>query len=182
MQKQQKDRTTFHGKGYLHHRPLLLDNNILIYLMTYKKTSSRQELRRIMESLMEYCQFPTCVLIPKSVKAEFTRVNLNKRESFLYLLSKEMNSIGLKFEICKIYSRHQINKIKEEYQIDLGEADAINQIIEINKKIHTSCVFLTNDKGVLALKEKIIHAQIMPWKDFISFMRERYNVQLPGNH
>ena len=155
---------------------LILDTNVLIYLEEFFRKLGREGFRKIVRTLfLNYFRTQRDeIWIPKSVRKEFlveAKRERRARERFLENFKKISEDLQVPLRTCPLYNKEDVEKIMKEWELDLGEADAINQgkgIVEISRDFQgfEGAIFLTNDRKVEKLKGKFRGFKVSIWKDF----------------
>jgi predicted nucleic acid-binding protein len=154
---------------------LILDTNVLIYLEGFFRKLGRERFRKIVRTLfLNFGIQRGEIWIPKSVRKEFlveAKRKRKERERFLENFKKISEDLQVPLRTCPLYNKEDIEKIMTEWELDLGEADAINQgkvIVEISRDFQgfEGAIFLTNDREVEKLKGKFRGFKVSIWKDF----------------
>jgi hypothetical protein len=154
---------------------LILDTNVLIYLEGFFRKLGRERFRKIVRTLfLNFVIQRGEIWIPKSVRKEFlveAKRERKERERFLENFKKISEDLQVPLRTCPLYNKEDIEKIMTEWELDLGEADAINQgkgIVEISRYFQgfEGAIFLTNDREVEKLKGKFRGFKVSIWKDF----------------
>ena len=151
---------------------LILDTNVLIYLEGFFRKLGREGFRKIVRTL--FLNFRTQrgeIWIPKSVKKEFLVNAKRERRAREKNFKKISEDLQVPLRTCPLYNKEDVEKIMTEWELDLGEADAINQgkvIVEISRDFQgfEGAIFLTNDRKVEKLKGKFRGFNVSIWKDF----------------
>jgi hypothetical protein len=155
---------------------LILDTNVLIYLEGFFRRLGREGFREIVRTLfLNYFRIQRGeIWIPKSVRKEFlveAKRERKERERFLENFKKISEDLQVPLRTCPLYNKEDVEKIMTEWELDLGEADAINQgkgIVKLLSGSHVfeGVIFLTNDREVEKLKGKFRGFKVLIWKNF----------------
>ncbi len=122
----------------------------------------REDSRRVITDLVLFTK-ARWIWIPKTVHREFFNVRrrYHRRETFILFLEKVLLDRGIDFQICPIYDSNRINEVMITYNLEKGEADAINQMLTLGNhpEVERAYVyyrpeycFMTNERGVLKVK------------------------------
>ncbi len=169
---------------------LLLDNDVLVYLFNLFRTIGREDSRKVLTDLVRFTG-ARWVWIPRTVHAEFLNVSrrYHRRKTFLQFLGKTLLDRGLDFRICPLYDHNRINGIMHAYGIDVGEADALNQMLalerfpEVERRYlyyRAGYCFITNDRGVLEIELQRERIRLLPYEEFARWIWENRGMRMPG--
>ncbi len=167
-----------------------MDNDVLVYLFNLFRRVGREDSRKV---LMELVRFTGArwVWIPRTVQREFLNVSrgYHRRETFLQFLEKVFLNRGLDFRICPVYDARRIEEVMHTYEVDRGEADALNQMLtlgkfpEVERKLiyyRANYCFITNDRDVLGVKLRQGRVRILPYKEFALLVLENRGMRMLG--
>ncbi len=151
---------------------LLLDNNILVYLLIIFKSGSNRELGKILTHILHKTR-ANAVWIPRCVKTEFLSVHRDRdrREKFLQKLETGLKRKGIELKECNIHNRTLINSLMKTFaKVDCGEADAHTQAESLSSTSPGRDIrevkFLTNDSAYLQwVSRRNLNFEIMDWND-----------------
>ncbi len=151
---------------------LLLDNNILVYLLIIFKSGSNRELEETLTHILRKTR-ANAVWIPRCVKTEFLSVHRDRdrREKFLQKLETGLKRKGIELKECNIHNRTFIKELMQNFvKIDCGEADAHTQAESLSTRIPEKDIrevkFLTNDRAYLQWVSNMnVNFEIMDWND-----------------
>jgi hypothetical protein len=148
---------------------------VLIYLEGFFRKLGRERFRKIVRTLfLNFGIQRGEIWIPKSVRKKFlveAKRKRKERERFLENFKKISEDLQVPLRTCPLYNKEDVEKIMKEWELDLGEADAINQgkgIVEISRDFQgfEGAIFLTNDREVEKLRGKFPGFKVSIWKDF----------------
>lgn len=156
---------------------VIIDNDVLVEIFDIIYHADKDKFKMVLNHL--FLRFEQ-MWIPRTVKIEFCAYGQHKKRE--RRLQKMLSKYGEWLQICPIVvSKNERELYVNVEKVDEGEADAISQIMKLEKykdvgKIRLykgkKFIFLTNDSTASRYASENLGIEVLPFQDLKNELRE----------